>query len=80
MVRFGETPMQAIQAATVNAADLLSWNGKVGVVAPGSFADMVAVQGDPLADVTELERMRFVMKGGVVYLNNLGTTAPAASP
>jgi len=80
MVKYGETPMQAIQAATVNAADLLSWQGKVGVVAPGSFADMVAVQGDPLADVTELEHMKFVMKGGVVYLNTLVGTAPAASP
>ena len=80
MVKYGLTPMQAIQAATVNAADLLSWQGKVGVVAPGSFADMVAVQGDPLADVTELEHMKFVMKGGVVYLNTLGGTAPAAAP
>jgi imidazolonepropionase-like amidohydrolase len=66
MVRWGMTPMQAIQAATVNAADLIGWNGKVGVVEPGAFADLVAVAGDPLADVTELERPTFVMKGGVV--------------
>lgn len=66
MVRWGLTPMQAIQAATVNAADLMGWAGKVGTVAPGSFADLIAVDGDPLKDITELERVRFVMKGGVV--------------
>jgi imidazolonepropionase-like amidohydrolase len=67
MVKWGLTPMQAIQAATVNAADLLGWNDKVGVIAPGGFADIIAVDGDPLKDVTELERVRFVMKGGVIY-------------
>jgi imidazolonepropionase-like amidohydrolase len=67
MVKWGQTPMQAIQAATVNAADLLSLTGKVGVIAPGAFADIVAVEGDPLKDVTELERVKFVMKGGAVY-------------
>jgi len=66
MVKWGMTPMQAIQAATLNAADLIGWNGKVGVVEPGAFADLVAVAGDPLTDVTELERVTFVMKGGVV--------------
>jgi imidazolonepropionase-like amidohydrolase len=66
MVKWGMTPMQAIQAATVNAADLIGWNGKVGVVEPGAFADLVAVAGDPLSDVTELERTTFVMKGGAV--------------
>lgn len=66
MVKWGMTPMQAIQAATLNAADLLGWNGKVGVVEPGAFADLVAVAGDPLADITELERVTFVMKGGAV--------------
>jgi imidazolonepropionase-like amidohydrolase len=66
MVKWGMTPMQAIQAATVNAADLIGWNGKVGVVEPGAFADLVAVAGDPLVDVTQLERPTFVMKGGVV--------------
>lgn len=67
MVRWGLTPMQAIQTATVNAADLLGWNDKVGVIAPGAFADLIAVDGDPLKDVTELERVKFVMKGGIVY-------------
>lgn len=60
------TPMQAIQMATVNAAELLGWSGKVGVVAPGSYADLIAVRGDPLSDVSELERVTFVMKGGAV--------------
>jgi imidazolonepropionase-like amidohydrolase len=67
MVKWGLTPTQAIQAATVNAADLLGWNDKVGVIAPGAFADIIAVDGDPLKDVTELERVKFVMKGGMVY-------------
>lgn len=67
MVKWGLTPMQAIQAATVNAADLLGWNDRVGVIAPGAFADIIAVDGDPLKDVIELERVKFVMKGGVVY-------------
>jgi imidazolonepropionase-like amidohydrolase len=67
MVKWGLTPAQAIQAATVNAADLLGWNDKVGVIAPGAFADIIAVDGDPLKDVTELERVKFVMKGGAVY-------------
>jgi imidazolonepropionase-like amidohydrolase len=67
MVKWGLTPTQAIQTATVNAADLLGWNDKVGVIAPGAFADIIAVDGDPLKDVTELERVKFVMKGGVIY-------------
>jgi imidazolonepropionase-like amidohydrolase len=67
MVRWGMTPMQAIKAATVNAADLLGWSDRVGAVTPGLFADLVAVDGDPLADISEMERVRFVMKGGVVH-------------
>jgi imidazolonepropionase-like amidohydrolase len=67
MVKWGLTPIQAIQAATINAADLLGWNDKVGAIAPGAFADIIAVDGDPLRDVTELEQVKFVMKGGVVY-------------
>jgi imidazolonepropionase-like amidohydrolase len=67
MVEFGLTPMQAIQAATVNAADLLGWSDRVGSVQPGRYADIVAVSGNPLANIRELERVTFVMKGGVVY-------------
>ena len=69
MVKLGLTPLQAIQAATVNAADLLGWSGKVGTLEPGAWADLVAVDGDPLKDVTTLERVKFVMKGGEVVKN-----------
>lgn len=68
MVRWGMTPMQAIQSATVNAADLLGWK-MVGTIAPGAYADLVAVDGDPLKDVTLLERIPFVMKGGEVVVS-----------
>ncbi len=67
MVEWGMTPMQAIQSATTMAADLLGWSDRIGSVAPGRFADIVAVDGNPLADISELERVSFVMKGGVVY-------------
>jgi imidazolonepropionase-like amidohydrolase len=70
MVKLGLTPLQAIQAATVNAADLLGWSGRVGSLEPGAWADIVAVDGDPLKDVTTLERVKFVMKGGAVVRNN----------
>jgi len=66
MVRRGLTPLQAIQAATVNAADLLGWADRVGTLEAGRFADLIAVDGDPLADVAVLERVPFVMKGGQV--------------
>ncbi|MGB7922135.1 MAG: amidohydrolase family protein [Pyrinomonadaceae bacterium] len=72
MVRYGMTPMQAIQSATVVAADLLERPNDLGAIEPGKLADIVAVAGDPLRDVTELERVRFVMKGGEVYRNELG--------
>ena len=72
MVKLGLTPLQAIQAATVNAADLLGWSGKVGSLEPGAWADLVAVDGDPLKDVTILEHVRFVMKGGGVMKNDYG--------
>ena len=69
MVKLGLTPLQAIQAATVNAADLLGWSGKVGTLEPGAWADIVGVDGDPVKDVTTLERVKFVMKGGEVVKN-----------
>jgi imidazolonepropionase-like amidohydrolase len=72
MVKLGLTPLQAIQAATVNAADLLGWSGKVGSLEPGAWADIVAVDGDPVKDVTTLERVKFVMKGGEVVRNEYG--------
>lgn len=72
MVKLGLTPLQAIQAGTVNAADLLGWSGKVGTLEPGAWADIVAMDGDPLKDVTTLERVKFVMKGGDVVKNEYG--------
>ena len=66
MVKLGLTPLQSIQAATVNAADLIGWSDRVGTLEPGKFADIIAVEGDPLADVHTLENVRFVMKGGEV--------------
>lgn len=71
MVKFGLTPMQAIQAATINASDLLGWKNKVGSIAPGKYADLIAVKNDPLADITTLEHVQFVMKGGEVYKDEL---------
>jgi len=70
MVRFGMTPSDAIQAATIRAAELMSWDDRVGSIESGKFADVVAVSGDPLSDITELERVKFVMKGGEVYRND----------
>jgi imidazolonepropionase-like amidohydrolase len=69
MVKLGMKPLGAVQAATVNAADLIGWTDRVGTVEPERFADLIAVEGDPLQDVTTLERVRFVMKGGQVIKN-----------
>jgi imidazolonepropionase-like amidohydrolase len=66
MVKLGMTPLAAIQAATVDAADLLGWSDRVGTLEPGKFADIIAVEGDPLEDTSVLERVKFVMKGGEV--------------
>ena len=63
----GLSPLDAIRMATTNAAELMMWSNRVGRVAPGFYADLIAVSGDPLADVSELERVRWVMKGGTVY-------------
>src|SRR5438046_727592 len=67
-VQYGMSPMQAIKSGTSLAAELLS-QPDIGAVAPGMYADLVAVSADPLKDITELQRVRFVMKGGVVYLS-----------
>ncbi|KGE04911.1 metal-dependent hydrolase family protein [Pseudohaliea rubra] len=67
MVEAGMPPMEAIKAATVNAAELLRVSDELGSIAPGRYADLVAVAGDPLADITVLENVAFVMKGGEVY-------------
>src|SRR5262249_45615726 len=70
MVQAGLSPLAALQAATVHAADLLGWSDKVGSVEPGKWADLVAVDGDPLHDVRVLENIKFVMKGGQIYRND----------
>jgi imidazolonepropionase-like amidohydrolase len=67
MVKYGMTPMQAIQSATISAADLLQWKDSVGSLAPGKYADVIAVEGDALADLRSLMKVAFVMKGGMVY-------------
>jgi len=66
MVKYGMSPMQAIQSATSVAAALLDQQDNLGSIEPGKYADIIAVDGDPLSDITELERVKFVMKGGVV--------------
>jgi imidazolonepropionase-like amidohydrolase len=68
-VEFGMTPMQAIQSATSRAAELLGKRGEIGVIAPGAYADLIAVASDPLADVNVLKAVQFVMKDGVVFQN-----------
>ena len=68
-VQYGMTPMQAIQSGTSVAAALLGQEQNIGTIAPGFYADLVAVSGDPTRDITELQRVKFVMKGGAVYLS-----------
>ena len=77
-VDLGQSPMAAIEGATRIAADAMGWGDRVGTLTPGRFADLVAVDKDPLADITELERIRFVMKGGVVYKGGARLAVPGA--
>jgi imidazolonepropionase-like amidohydrolase len=74
-VELGMTPMQAIQSATSRAAELLGKRGEIGVVAPGAYADLIAVASDPLADVNVLKTVHFVMKDGVVFKSSTGERA-----
>jgi imidazolonepropionase-like amidohydrolase len=66
-VALGQSPMAVIEGATRIAAEAMGWADRVGTLQPGRYADLVAVAGNPLTDITELERVRFVMKGGVVH-------------
>jgi len=66
-VQYGMTPMQAIRAGTSTAAELLGWADRLGTIEAGKWADLVAVSGDPLKDIKELQNVKFVMKGGTVY-------------
>jgi imidazolonepropionase-like amidohydrolase len=70
-VQYGMTPMQAIRSGTAVPAALLGWGDKIGSVEAGKWADLVAVSGDPLKDISEVERVKFVMKGGMVYRNDV---------
>lgn len=79
MVDHGMTPMQAIRSATVTAAELLGWEGRVGSIQAGAHADIVAVRGDPLADVRVLEKVAFVMKAGAVHRGDAAACASAGS-
>lgn len=69
MVKYGQTPMQAIQSATINSAELLGWSKKIGSIEKGKYADIIAVRTNPMDDIKTLENVSFVMKGGVVYIN-----------
>jgi imidazolonepropionase-like amidohydrolase len=76
--RWGETPMHAIVSATRVSAEAMGWADRVGLIQPGKLADLIAVSGDPLKDITELERVKFVMKDGIVYRDELTTRAGRA--
>jgi imidazolonepropionase-like amidohydrolase len=67
MVKYGMTPMQAIQSATIRAAELMQWSDSVGSLVPGKYADIIAVEGDALADLSSFMKVSFVMKGGTIY-------------
>jgi imidazolonepropionase-like amidohydrolase len=73
MVKFGMTPLQVLRAATMGNAQMMGWESKIGSLEKGKFADVVAVCGDPLADITELERVKFEMKGGQIVRNDLAS-------
>jgi imidazolonepropionase-like amidohydrolase len=79
MTRRGLTPLEAIRAATVSAADLIGWPDKVGALEAGYFADIIAVQGDPTADIKVLQKVVFVMKGGTVVVNDIAAVNPQVS-
>ncbi len=67
MVKYGMTPLAALQADLLNGAKLLGWQDQIGALKPGYLADVIAVHGDPLQDISVLQKVSFVMKGGAVY-------------
>ena len=73
--RAGMSPARAIQSGTIINAEVLGWSDRIGSIEKGKFADLIAVSGDPLADITELQRVRFVMKGGKIFRNELAQGA-----
>jgi imidazolonepropionase-like amidohydrolase len=80
MVEYGMTPLQAIRSATSVGAENIGWDDRVGSVEKGKYADFVTVSGNPANDVTELERVKFVMKGGQVFRNDFMSSGATASP
>ena len=66
----GMPALEVIRAITVNSAEMLGWQDRIGAIEPGKFADLIAVSGDPIADISELQRVRFVMKNGQVIRND----------
>jgi len=79
MTQLGMSPMEAIRSATTRPAEMLDMQGAIGVIAPGAYADIVAVRGNPLVDVTELGRVSFVMKNGQVFSRDSGAANVSAS-
>jgi imidazolonepropionase-like amidohydrolase len=75
--QFGMSPLQGIQTATINAADLMGWTDRVGTLEPNKYADIIAIEGDPLKDVRLLQHVPFVMKSGMVYKNETATQKTA---
>ena len=67
MVKYGMTPADALRSATIDAAGLLGWQDRIGTIEQGKFADIIAVSGNPLDDITQLEKVNFVMKGGEIW-------------
>jgi imidazolonepropionase-like amidohydrolase len=67
MVKYGMTPLASLQADLLNGAKLLGWQDQIGALNPGYLADIIAVPGNPLADISVLQKVTFVMKGGTVY-------------
>src|SRR5213075_2257963 len=81
LVKLGRTPAQALQTSYIDAARALNynWADRLGTIDKGKFADVIAVSGDPLSDITEMQRVKFVMKGGKVVKNDLATGARVSS-
>jgi imidazolonepropionase-like amidohydrolase len=71
LTRLGMPPLEVIRAATLNAAELLSWQDRVGAIEAEKYADLIAVEGDPLTDIAVLQQVKFVMKGGMVVKDTL---------
>jgi imidazolonepropionase-like amidohydrolase len=74
--RAGLTPARAIQSGTMINAEVLGWQDQIGSIDKGKYADLIAVSGDPVADITELQRVKFVMKGGKIIRNDVSQSAP----